>query len=296
MGHEPDRYGDERAHAQRLIRPARVAPYGAKAVHIRLRPEEQASRQCDIIAALRMCGAQVAEAMMRDNDIPSEMRNSAAPAFASDGYPGDDFVLREKLAETGTARACSDREGSPISEWWDKRYESGYDELMERDSERERYQAIGQIVVALPAHSSLLDVGCGVGTMADYLPALDYTGVDVSHKALAIARNRHSGTFICSDVESFRIDKKFDVILFSEILYYLEDPLGQLVRYREFLSDEGSMIVSIWLPDPEHPKRELHMRVIDEIIHSDVFARCPMQMHDVGEAELRWKVICIDVL
>ena len=83
--------------------------------------------------------------------------------------------------------------------------------------------------------------------MADYLPALDYTGVDVSHKALAIARVRHPGTFICSGAEGFRIDKKFDVILFSEILYYLEDPLEQLARYRELLSNEGSMIVSIWL-------------------------------------------------
>ena len=230
---------------------------------------------------------------MRDNDMPSETHNGAASGSASDGCLGNDFTPREKLPETGTTLDCSDRKGDPISTQWDGRYERGYGELMERDCERERYQAIGQIVATLPAHSSLLDVGCGVGTMADYLPALDYTGVDVSQKALAIARSRHLGTFICSDAVSFRIDKKFDVILFNETLYYLEEPLEQLARYREFLSDGGSMIVSVWLPGLEHPKRERHLRLIDEIIDSDVFARCSMRMYDIGEAELRWKVIRI---
>lgn len=230
---------------------------------------------------------------MRDIDMPSETRNGAVSESASDGCLGDDLAPREKLPETGAARAYADREDHPISAQWDGRYERGYGELMERDCERGRYQAIGRIVAALPAHSSLLDVGCGVGTMVDYLPALDYTGVDISHKALAIAQSWHPGAFICSNAEGFRIDKKFDVILFNEMLYYLDDPLEQLARYREFLSDGGSMIVSIWLPDLEHPKREHHVRLIDEIVDSDVFARCPMQMRDVGEAELRWKVIRI---
>lgn len=207
---------------------------------------------------------------MRDNDTPSETHSSSASGSARDGCLDNDFTPREKLPETRTERDCSDQEVFPIGARWDGRYERGYGELMERNCERERYQAIGQIVAALPAHSSLLDVGCGVGTMADYLPALDYTGVDVSHKALAIARDKHPGTFICSDAEGFRIDKKFDVILFNETLYYLEDPLEQLARYREFLSDGGSMIVSVWLPGLEHPKREHHLRLIDEIIDSDL--------------------------
>ena len=232
---------------------------------------------------------------MRDNDMPSETHKSAVSGPASDGCPGNDLTSKEKLPENGTARNRPDQEASPIGAQWDGRYERGYGDLMERDCERERYRAIGQIVAALTAHSSLLDVGCGIGTMADYLPALDYTGVDVSHEALATARSRHRGTFICSNAESFRIDKKFDVILFNETLYYLEDPLEQLARYREFLSDRGSIIVSIWLPGLEHPNRERHLRLVDEIVDSDVFAHCPMQMRDVGEAELRWKVILIDM-
>ena len=232
---------------------------------------------------------------MRDDSMISGKRDCFTPGLASSGRPSDNSTPMEKPSETGPSRACADREGFSINAQWDDRFERGYGELMERDCERVRYQAIGQIVAALPVRSSLLDVGCGVGTVADYLPALDYTGIDVSQKALAIARNRHPGAFICSDAESFCIDKQFDVILFNETLYYLEDPLEQLARYREFLSDRGSMVVSIWLPGSEHPNRARHLRLIEEIATSDVFAQYPMRIRDVGEVELRWRVIRIDM-
>jgi SAM-dependent methyltransferase len=209
-------------------------------------------------------------------------RNNVTPGFASGVRPDGNATPMERPFET-----------EPASALWDGRFERGYGELMERECERARYQAIGQLVAALPAHSSLLDVGCGIGTLSDYLPALDYTGIDVSQKALVIAQNRHPGTFICSDAESFFADKKFDVILFNETLYYLDDPLEQLARYREFLSDGGSMVVSIWLPDSMHPNRVRHVRLIREIISSDVFAQSPMDIREIEEAALRWKVIRI---
>lgn len=178
----------------------------------------------------------------------------------------------------------------------DDSFERGYGELMERECEQARYQAIGQIVSALPSHSSLLDVGCGIGTVADYLPTLDYTGIDASEEALRIARGKRLGTFICADAESFRIDKKFDVILFNEVLYYLTAPLDQLIRYKEFLSDGGSIIVSTWQPGPKHPNAAYLSRLINEIITLDAFAQCPMRIYDVKGAELRWKIIRIPLL
>jgi len=201
--------------------------------------------------------------------------------------------MTEKLPEIGPTNACVDRGGSSIKVQWDDRFERGYGELMERDCEKSRYRTLGQIIAELPAHSSLLDVGCGIGTLADYLPALSYTGIDVSQKAIAVAQERHPGTFICSDAESFLIDEKFDVVLFNETLYYLEDPLEQLTRYWGVLSDGGSMIVSIWLPGADHPNRERHTQLIDKIIASDVFARYTMDVREIGEAELRWKMIRI---
>ena len=116
-------------------------------------------------------------AKMRDNDMPSERRSCATPGFTDDVCAGDSFTSMEKPFETEATRTRVDREGSPTSTRWDDRYERGHGELMERDCEQARYRAIGQIVAALPAHSSLLDVGCGIGTMADYLPALDYAGM-----------------------------------------------------------------------------------------------------------------------
>lgn len=175
---------------------------------------------------------------------------------------------------------------------WDDQYESGYGKLMERDCERARYRALGEIVAALPKRSSLLDVGCGIGTMADYLPALDYTGVDVSRTALSVAQSRHAGTFICAAAESFQPERTFDVILFNETLYYFEGPVEHLARYGEFLSQGGTLVVSIWLPAPEHPNNALHLGLISAIMQADAFAHRPMQTCDVGDG-LRWRVICI---
>ena len=113
---------------------------------------------------------------MRDGGKHSGKRDRLTFESANGMRPGDNSVPMERSSETGSNRTCVDREDSPINAQWDDRFERGYGELMELDRERSRYQAIGQIVTALPVHSSLLDVGCGVGTVVDYLPALDYTG------------------------------------------------------------------------------------------------------------------------
>ncbi len=182
--------------------------------------------------------------------------------------------------------------GFQIGPQWDDRYAGSYGKLMERGCEQTRYRTIGEIVSALPVRSSLLDVGCGIATMVDYLPALDYTGVDVSQKALSVARSRHSGTFVCSAAEDFHTEEKFDVILFNESLYYFENPMEQLTRYRGFLSEGGSIIVSIWLPAPEHPSNASHMGLVSAIIFSAVLSRYPVQTRDV-EDELRWRIVSI---
>jgi SAM-dependent methyltransferase len=39
---------------------------------------------------------------------------------------------------------------------------------------------------------------------------------------------------------------KFDVIIFNEVIYYLDDPLKELERYSEFLTKDGFFIISIY--------------------------------------------------
>jgi cyclopropane fatty-acyl-phospholipid synthase-like methyltransferase len=70
----------------------------------------------------------------------------------------------------------------------------------------------------------LLDVGCGLGNLLEYLNELnvpvDYTGVDISRKMIESAKRKNlNGTFLYLDIFSDRIFKEeaFDIVYASGI-------------------------------------------------------------------------------
>jgi hypothetical protein len=54
-------------------------------------------------------------------------------------------------------------------------------------------------------------------------------------------------SFHCSTLEAFTTSDRFDVIVFSEVLYYLNTSavLANVQRYEGFLNDAGKLIVSL---------------------------------------------------
>src|SRR5262249_44234878 len=76
-----------------------------------------------------------------------------------------------------------------------------------------------------------------------------YVGVDLSNVAIAAARNEwtdESSKFVAMDVEMFVPDRKFDVIVLNEVLYYFEDPDLVLTRVATFLEENGKLVISVW--------------------------------------------------
>jgi SAM-dependent methyltransferase len=73
----------------------------------------------------------------------------------------------------------------------------------------------------------VLDLGCGTGTILQYLPDVDYTGIDLSEEYIRKARSRYPGrgTFHCRRFdESFFIEEQpFDRILAVGLLHHLDD-------------------------------------------------------------------------
>src|SRR3954469_11432428 len=72
----------------------------------------------------------------------------------------------------------------------------------------------------------VLDIGCGPGDALEYLPEVDYTGVDLSERYIEAARERWGdrGTFVCADVRDAEFEgKEFDVVMSVGVLHHLDD-------------------------------------------------------------------------
>ena len=71
---------------------------------------------------------------------------------------------------------------------------------------------------------SILEIGCGTGETIRNLKGAYRAGVDFSPKMIEIAKSNNSDVdFYLMDVENIAIDKKFDVIIFNNIIGYLDN-------------------------------------------------------------------------
>ena len=149
---------------------------------------------------------------------------------------------------------------------WDREYMAGRWEAW--------HDTPGDAVYAYIAkycqRGSILDLGCGAGNTGTELP-LDayraYTGVDVSRVAVerARARSERSGRaarngYVQSDIVTYVPERRHDVIVFRESLYYI--PLGRiggtLERYAGWLTASGVFVVTLF-------SRRIHARIVDLI-------------------------------
>lgn len=100
----------------------------------------------------------------------------------------------------------------------------------------------------------------------DYLPVAFrrlYTGIDLSLEAIKIANSKRGQTmkgqhFIHSSALAFSppAGVKYDVIVFNEILYYVNH-VEIMKQYSEYLAEGGIMLVSVYFtPDFNNVVRE----------------------------------------
>lgn len=135
-------------------------------------------------------------------------------------------------------------------ETWNEEFSSGrWDCLDNNPAERARHAIIGMYCCRYFPNGSVLDVGCGEGTLVDFLRDKQkdkYLGIDISSEAIKIAKRKRKGlAFQCISAEMFESNKKFDVIVFNEVLYYMDD-IEILRKYSGFFKDKGLCILSLY--------------------------------------------------
>jgi len=114
----------------------------------------------------------------------------------------------------------------------------------------------------------MLDVGCGPANVLPYLPALDYTGIDLNEKHIAYARKLHGdrGRFIVGNAadDLKQEEKSFDLINVSALLHHLADDeaISLFASLKGLLKPNGRIVTldNVWLP-----RQRLAVRLINHL-------------------------------
>jgi 2-polyprenyl-3-methyl-5-hydroxy-6-metoxy-1,4-benzoquinol methylase len=132
---------------------------------------------------------------------------------------------------------------------WNIKYFQGKWNFMEYEDVR--YQTIQEMISKSNlSNASILDLGCGFGTLCKHLKNdyKRYLGVDLSSNVINKAKKRKypNSEFISKNIQEYIPNEKHDVIIFNEVIYYLDNPVNELIRYANYLSKEGFIIISIY--------------------------------------------------
>jgi SAM-dependent methyltransferase len=132
---------------------------------------------------------------------------------------------------------------------WDDQYRSGRWADLGSLKESARFGVVAAYCTSVSPQGSVLDIGCGVGTLRPLLVGCArYVGIDLSAEAIASASRAGwpDAHFSVADAEAYVPAGKFSLIIFNELLYYLPNPVAVVSRYLEFLQEDGCFIVSMY--------------------------------------------------
>jgi SAM-dependent methyltransferase len=122
----------------------------------------------------------------------------------------------------------------------------------------------------------ILEIGCGPGTIARYLPQTDYVGFDLSPKYIEMARKRFpQAQFVCERVSQFSLasPRSFDTVLALGIVHHLDDQEArQLFQIAyDALKSNGKLVTldGVWTNDQSAAARWLLARDRGEHVRNE---------------------------
>jgi SAM-dependent methyltransferase len=123
------------------------------------------------------------------------------------------------------------------------------------------------------AGDKILDIGCGTADILEYLPDVDYLGLDVEQRYIdaAVKRYGNRGKFICRKISSdaIREPSSFDIVLAKGVLHHLNDEEAvQLFELaRNTMKPEGRLITMDGCYDKGRSKLEHFILSMDRGKH-----------------------------
>lgn len=139
---------------------------------------------------------------------------------------------------------------------WNHQYDKGLWDGLKAMDELARFSVIvGYVKFLKPTTNGqspdVLEIGCGEGLLQQRLQSQNYgrfVGTDISdlaiRKAIADAGDNKC-TYLVADMDTYKPDGQFDLIIFNEVIYYSKHPLKTLQRLATYLKTNGLLIVTI---------------------------------------------------
>ena len=150
-----------------------------------------------------------------------------------------------------------------------------------------------------------LELGCADGLMTQFLVSYfeKVVAVDGSAKFCEITRNKVKSNnleVVCSLFENYEPNEKFDTIIMAHILEYVKDPVLILKKAKNWLRDDGAILIDVPNANSIHRQAGVKMGLlkrVDELNeldkklgHRRVYTWETLQ-EDIKEAGLKIKEI-----
>jgi 2-polyprenyl-3-methyl-5-hydroxy-6-metoxy-1,4-benzoquinol methylase len=104
----------------------------------------------------------------------------------------------------------------------------------------------------------VLEIGCGTGSLllvhlADHFPRITFVGVDTDNSSVVYAKTKFRKKNIEFTTELRGEDRKFDVLILSEVLEHVSSPIKFLRSAAQFLGSEGRGHLILTVPNGYGP-------------------------------------------
>ncbi len=167
----------------------------------------------------------------------------------------------------------SRREETLSPEYFDSMYKVAADPWQFATSDYERQKYAATLALLRPkSYSSVLEVGCSIGVFTAQLAprCSSLLAIDASELALKSARQRVGDPHVVFEKRMVPAEfpkGQFDLIILSEVLYYLtaSDLERTTMLCADALTANGHVILCHWLGETDYP--------LDGSVASDLFAR-----------------------
>jgi len=131
--------------------------------------------------------------------------------------------------------------------------QSGYTDIKYKKYYDYSRNNINRVIKSLNKKNiSILEVGCGLGYVVDLISrnnhCVEVSGSDISTRAIQVAKKKFPNyNFFVNDITSRKkvTDKKFDIVIFNQILWYILEKLDDSIFNSHFiLKNNGYFIIS----------------------------------------------------